>query len=320
MTKKIDTSELIPDEDAALGRSYVRRMQAGDGLQLSLLNRQAYKTWYNFLFTLYLGRFEWEGLPAEIDPRFVEYVLTTRGLGGFFNLRDGTMQWAFCPATPVGNLTMYYNPNKIQLQPVNGGVPWYRHAYYFLRGGVMVEPNAVICYDTMTRRSIIPTIKYFARRLAHIDRTVDTNMMVQQTPFIISAPESARKDAQNLAMQLTGHSNVVFSSDRFAEQVGTQVLNLNAPYIADKLLVDQVKILNTFYSMCGIDNTNTEKRERMIDAEATSNNEQIMLVRRSALRCREEFCVKVAHLTGQEYTPTVRYAAPYRLDGTVDMG
>lgn len=320
MTKKIDTSELIPEEEAALGRSYIARMQRdGGGAQLARLNRGAYKAWYNYLFTLLIGRFEWEGLPPEIDPRFVEYALATRGVGGFFAMKNGTAQWAFCPATPLGNLNMYYNPNKVMLQPVNGGVPWYRHAYYWIRGDVMYEPNAVLCWDNIARVSLIPVVQYYARRLAHLDRTVDVNLMAQQTPFILSTTKDGERDAKNLALQITGHANVIVTSDRLAEQLSTQVLNVQAPYVADKLMVDQIKMLNNYYSMIGIDNTNTEKRERMIDAEATSNNEQIMLIRQSAQRCRDEFCIKVAQLTGGQYEPVARYAAPYRLDGSVDM-
>ena len=317
MTKKIDTSELMDEEDLALGRSYIHRSQQSG--QIAQLNHDAYKTWYAYLYGLAISRFEWEGLPSEIDTRFVEYTLLHRGMGGFFAMGRGTAQWAFCPATPIGNLNLYFNPNRIQLTPPTGGLPWYRHAYYFIRDKVMYKPNAIICWNDLTRKPFIPTIRYYARRLAHVDRTVDVNMMAQQTPFIIASSEMGRRDANNLTMQVMGHAAVLSVSDRLLDSVSANVLNVNAPYVSDKLLVDAQKILNQYYSMLGIDNTNTEKRERMIDAEATSNNEQIMLIRRGALRCREEFCRGVAELTDGVFTPTVRYAAPYRLDGSVDM-
>ena len=319
MTKNIDTSQYIPEDIAALGRTYLHRMQRGM-MNTAEMNNRTYQAWRDYLFELALGSFEWEGLPPEIDPRFIEYVLITRGCGGFFAMRDGTAQWAFAPATPAGKLNMYYNPNKVLLQPVTGGMPWYRHAYYWAKGDVLYEPNAALCWDRLSRRPFLPTIELFARRLSALDRTVDVNVMAQKTPFILTTNESGRQDAQNLAMQITGNAGVVTVDEHMVDNLSTSVLNLGVPYVADKLLVDQSKIINTFLSMCGVDNSNTEKRERMIDAEATSNNEQIMIVRKSRQRARDAFCQQVATLTGGQYTPVARYTVPYRVDGSIDMG
>ena len=322
MTAKIDTSEYIPEELAALGKQYIRKMQRGNSAMWSagVMNQTTYKAWRNHLFELALSSFEWEGLPPEIDPRYIEYILIKRGCGGFFALHRGTAQWGFCPATPRGKLTMYMNPNEIQLTPPTGGEPWYRHAYYFVIDNILHKPDAALCWDRKSRAPFMPVIELFARRLAAIDRTVDVNIMAQQTPYVVTTNENGRRDAENLMMSILGHSAVLSIDERAVDSFGVNVLNTNAPYVADKLLVDQSKIVNTFLTMCGIDNTNTEKRERMIDAEATSNNENIMLVRNSRLRCREDFCMRIAELTDGLYTPTVKYSVPYQLDGSVNMG
>ena len=318
MATKIDTTYIVPEEVAALGRRTVHRMQQGE-YQAVKYNRMSYRAWRDHLLSVCLGSFEWDGLPEEIDPRFIEYTLLTCGLGGFFSLKDGLAMWGFAPATPLGRPNMYYNPNRVQLQPVNGGLPWFKHAYYWVSGGVMYEPDCALCYDSLSRRSFMPTIEYYARRLAVFDRTVDVNVQVQQTPYLLAVPQEMRKDATRLMNSIMGHSPVLVVNDRMADSAGLSVVNPQAPYLADKLLADQVKVLNLFYNLVGVDNSNTEKRERVSDKEATSNNEQIMIIRKSRLSCREKFCREVARLTDGEYTPTVRYAVPYREDGTVDM-
>jgi len=63
-----------------------------------------------------------------------------------------------------------------------------------------------------------------------------------------------------------------------------------APYVADKLHADQARIFNMVLSLLGVDNTNTEKRERMLTNEIESNDEEIMLMRRSRLFNRKQFC------------------------------
>lgn len=311
--------EILDDDVLAHGRGYVKRYLSGLG-QTGYLNREAYRSWYDFLFEIAISSFKWEGLPPEIDPRFIEYALLTRGLGGFFALGRGTQMWGFAAATPVGNLNLYYNPNRIMLQSPNGGVPWYRHAYYFIKGDIMYEPDAVLCWNSLSRRSFVPTIRYYARRLAHFDRTIDVNVMAQQTPFVVQTTKDTQRDAQNAMMQILGHSSTITVNEKFGDFTGISVLPTVAPYVADKLNIDKGKILDDYLGMVGVDNTNTEKRERVSDREASSNNEQIMLIRNSRLRCREEFCQKVAIMTDGDYTPTVKYAAPYRQEGTVDMG
>ena len=319
MPNNFNREILYDEEDLQLGAKHLRRLASGTAQSLAT-NEQAYRTWYRYLFELTLAAFEWEGLPPEIDPRFMEYTLVRYGFGGFFSMREGLGFYGFAQAAPIGGYNMYYNPNKVNLIPPTGGESWIRHMYYFLRGDILYEPDAVPLWDSVSRKPLTPLLRYYARRLAHIDRTVDVNIMAQQTPYLITTTEQGRKDAEQFVAQVTGHTSNVIVNSALADSVTAGVLDLGVPYVADKLLVDQQKILNNFYTMIGVDNTNTEKRERMVSKEATSNNEQILIIRNSRLRVREDFCKKVAHFTDGRYTPTVKYCVPYRLDGTPDMG
>lgn len=315
MSRKKPVTEAIPDEILALGRRALKRAHSS-GLKF---NQQAYRYWYNYLLDVAISAFEWEGLPPEIDPRFIEYTLCTGGVGGFFSLNRAAAMWAFAPAAPYGNLNMYYNPNSVCLTPPTGKTPWYRHAYYWLRGDVLYEPDAVLVWNNNVRSGMLTPVQYYARRLAHIDRTVDVNIGAQCTPVLITTDELHRKDAQAFAMELMGHDSVIVTDQHFADGTSVAAQQTLAPFVADKLQEAQIKELNMFYSICGIDNSNTEKRERVSDKEATSNNEAIMIVRKSRLLNRQRFCEGVAKLTDGQYTPVVKYAAPYREDGTVDM-
>lgn len=314
MSTKIDTSYLIPEEIAGLGKRYVKKWQALDE------NRQAMATWEYILQTMAMSCFKWEGLPDEIDPRFIEYVLLWGGIGGMFELANGGL--AFAPATPIGKLTMYMNPNKIQLYPMNGGTPWYRHAYYFVKslasGNVMVPADSCVCFDNESRISLIPILREYARRLANIDRKVDININAQATPYLIIAEEESRKDAINLYKQLGGNEPLIIANKGIAGALSASVFSTEAPYVADKLLSDQQKIINQVYTLLGVDNSNTEKRERMIDAEATSNNEQIMLMRLSRLAPRRRFADQVNNMFGTDITVT--WAVPHLTEGLAEEG
>lgn len=310
----IDTSYLIPEEIAGMGKRYLKKWQAlGD-------NAQAVASWEYVLQTMAMSCFKWEGLPDDIDPRFIEYVLLYGGIGGMFQLANGGL--AFAPATPIGKLNMYYNPNKIQLLPINGGTPWYRHAYFFVKnlaeGNVIVPPDSAVCFDNESRISLIPILRQYARRLANIDRKVDININAQATPFLIIAEEESRKDAINLYKQIGGNEPLIIANKGITGTLSASVFSTEAPYVADKLLVDQQKIINQVYTMLGVDNSNTEKRERMIDAEATSNNEQIMLMRLSRLAPRRRFADQVNEIFGTDIT--VSWAVPHLTEGLAEEG
>lgn len=319
--KTLDTSDVIPVDIAMGGRSYVHRLQSAN------MNMRSYEYWLHLLRCIALSSFEWT-IPdnIDIDPRYIELTLLDYGLGAFFDMSEVGAGWyAFAQAVPMSRLNMYWNPNRIQLMSANGGVGWKRHAYYWTRRNFLLghrelmQPDAAICYDNMNRHSIMPILRGFARRLANIDRKIDININAQANPVIMDVDEKQRKDAINLFMQITGNEPFILANRNRADLLNPQVLDMGAPYTADKLQVEKSKILYEVLTLCGVDNTNTEKKERMIDGEATANNEEIMLMRRSRLAGRLDACKKVKKLWGIDIS--VKYGVPHLKDGSnqVDM-
>ncbi len=294
----------VPDEIAEMGYTRAAQWDKQYG-QLDYLN-----FWIHRLNSLALASFQWDGFPEEIDPLFIERCLLHFGIGGMFNMAgageefDSMPQYAFTQATQAGNLNLYWNPNRVQLTTLNSGTSWFRHAYYWgatkVAGGtVLHEPDCVLAYDTIDRManaSVITTKRYirmFATRLAAIDDIVDQNMRMQRHPYMFYGPEQSRRDMTNMYARIAGGDDILFLNRGAADMVQFDVLQTMTPYVADKLLVDQRKILNMALDMLGINNTNTEKRERMITDEATANDEDIALMRLSRLRAREQFADNV---------------------------
>jgi hypothetical protein len=305
--KQFIFNDIPPVEVEALGwNKGIRDWQA------QRYNNTSFRYWMHRLRSVALSSFEWTGLPEEIDPRFIELCLLDWGLGGMFNMSDsgGMDMWAFAQTTPINRLNLYFNPNTVRFIPANGGVGWTRQAYFWLSivtgQLIMNPPNAIVLYDNLNRVSIIPVLELFARRLSNIDRTVDININAQKTPYIIEVPEESRRDAINLYKMIAGNEPYIIGNKGMLQMEHLQVLSLQAPYVADKLMVDQVKIWNLALTMLGVKNANTEKRERMLTGEAAANDEDILLMRRSRLRTREEFCEKVNKFFGLDIS--VRYA------------
>ena len=299
--------EFISELDKQFGRNWVRKVYSDTA---EVYDTEAFRFWQNYLKTIALSAFKWVNLPAGIDPRAVEYILLHFGLGAMF-VEDGGHLFAQC--APADNINIYYNPNKVQLYAPNGRY-WERHcqswaAYDRDNNLVMMPADAVFVFDNLNRKPLLPTINYFARRLASYDRTADVNVNAQLTPWIIRASETSKIAAKRVGAKLEKKEQILYVNDAMDGVTPIDVLNTTAPYVADKIFVDQKKILDNAITMFGADNSNTDKRERVQTGEAMSNNEQIMLFRNSRLKTRQEFAHRCNVLFGTDIT--VKWAVPH---------
>ena len=65
--------DFIPPSVACYGKRYVKRYQA------SVKQLKTYSYWRQLLWTAAISRFKWEGLPKEIDARYIEVLLCGYG-------------------------------------------------------------------------------------------------------------------------------------------------------------------------------------------------------------------------------------------------
>lgn len=307
MTKSIDTTRLIPLEVRAMGRSYVHEWQKSQrpGRPESYNNNEAYSYWWNLFYTAAVTRFEWKNIPDLIDPRAIEFLLFNYGSVGFFEMTPGAGDFAVAQAVPHGRMNMYGNPQEVTLIPINGGddqttdAPnWERNAYYRVSRGELIDPDCAMCWDNMLRKPIHPDITYICRRLARWDGIADINMRAQLTPIIVTADEEQKADALNYYNQIGGEAPVIFGSKRLDADIDVKAFKTDAPYNVSNILADSAKLVNRGYTFLGINNTNVEKRERIIEAEVDSNDEQYLIQRQAAWNCRKKFCEDVNKIFG----------------------
>lgn len=265
-------------------------------------NWESFNHYYNLIELMYINRYEWENLPDSVDMRFLELGLFRKGRMLYFN--DEVLGDLCLEMSGDGDISVYREPKK-------------RYGYSAGSGGYTVQRNinnSVIIYDNFLRKNNINSAIFFAKRLAEITRTADINLHVQKTPYIICCEESQKLTMENMLKDIEENIEHVFGY-KGLDVNAINVLKLDAPFIADKLSIEKMKIWNECLTWMGINNSNTEKRERMVTAEANSNTECIDFMMQVGLNARIEAVRKINKMFGTEITvrPSKAIAQMYRI-------
>ena len=249
----------------------------------ALLNNRTYLQYYNRLLELAINMYEWKNLPKTVDERFLELTLFSDGMAVFF--RDDILGDLCLQCMIGGNLDVYRIPIERTAYATNG---------YQMR---LNNTNSVIIFNNYTHTNSMLDIEMFARRLYEIDRTIDVNVKAQKTPVLIRATENQRLTLKNLYMQYDGNEPFIFG-DKNLDMDGIKALKTDAPYVADKLNILKRQIWNEALTYLGIENSNTEKKERLVSDEVTTNLGGVEAQRFCRLNARRQAAKQINKMFG----------------------
>ena len=245
----------------------------------AFLNDATYIDIYKRLRGLAMVEFEWKGLPPSVSARFIELTLYLKGDVLFFmdKNKDSEMQGNLIalPCTPYGQLNMYREP--VAFTATSTGY----HA-------VVEKKDAVLCRNNYDRFPTDMTIRLFAERLTDIQRTIDVNIKAQKTPVVIMCPENKKLTLETIFEQVTGNSPAIFTTNAMDLIQYYKSMPTLAPFIADKAAQAYEWEWNQAMSFLGINNANTQKKERLIVPEADANNQYVDMSAAVMLSCRKE--------------------------------
>lgn len=249
----------------------------------ALLNNRTYLQYYNRLLELAINMYEWKNLPNTVDERFLELTLFSDGMAVFF--RDDILGELCLQCMIGGELDVYRIPIDRTAYATNG---------YQMR---LNNQNSVIIFNNYTHTNSMLDVEMYARRLYEIERTIDVNVKAQKTPIIVRATENQRLTMKNLYMQYDGNEPFIFG-DNNLDMDAIKVLPTNAPYVADKLNILKRQIWNEALTYLGIENSNTEKKERLVSDEVNSNLGGVAAQRFCRLNARRKAADQINKMFG----------------------
>ena len=249
-----------------------------------LMNNRTYLQYLNRLTELAISMFEWKGLPATVDPRYLELHLFENGCMVYFN--DEVIGDLCLDCIVSGRLDVY-------------GVPLIRRAYssYNNYQKMLKSDNSVVIYNNMLRTNSILDVKMFARRLYNLDRIIDVNSNAQKTPVLVRASEKQRLTMLNLYKEFDGNAPFIFG-DKNLDMNDLTVLKTDAPFVADKIYQLKTQIWNEALTYLGISNVNIMKKERLVSDEVIRNQGGTIANRYSRLDSRRQAVEKINKMFG----------------------
>lgn len=238
------------------------------------INNNTFLQYYKMLKQISVNSFKWLYMPSTVDKRYLEETLYRYGKALFFY--DDVVGFVALPFVDGGEgLTLYDEPIKRIVNMSNG--------YHAERDFT----NSVIIYQNSDHDNIDYIIRNFAYRLYEIQRSTDVNVKVQKFPLVLLCDEQQTLSLKNLYMQIDGNEPVIFGSKNLGSVLeDMKVLKTDAPFVADKLEILFHNVLNDALSFLGIENANSDKKERLVSDEVGSNYGFVEAQRNSFLNPR----------------------------------
>lgn len=246
-----------------------------------MINDQTMFDYLDRLKMLAVSLFSWKRLDKYAGvgaSRFLELSLYDLGKGVF--IKDNELGYMALKVNPSDKLNVYELPTRVEAWSVGYNKQFNFDDVVYIMNNELAKPTREF-------------MQLFAYRLYETERTIDLNLQAQKTPILIEGDTKTILTLKQVYMQYSGNTPFIFGNKQFDISNKLNVLKTDAPYIVDKLDVHKHQIFNDALTVLGIDNANTDKKERLITNEVESNEELIKYYLNCFYKTRKKACDEI---------------------------
>lgn len=221
---------------------------------------------------------EWPGLPDLKMGRDIEYITYTNRMSCIADFRGIP---TVCKAA-TSRANMYGEPVEVQINFPDGSVA---------NRPVWMGPESpgdavVIINDTQVPGfGRIDTVAMWADRYTDAQTTIDTQIVNQRTPLIISGADRNQLDkSRRIVVELVNGVKCMAVDDGVVNQI--KALDLKAPWNVPDLVQLQATYTKRMLAGSGIDSTSWRKAERLVVDEQEADDESLALTLQDMLNAR----------------------------------
>lgn len=201
-----------------------------------------------------------------------DYMLDVLLLEGYFAVID-TYYGVLPLRAGLAGLNVFNRPNEVIIA---------NHDKHItnIRGRIGKDCEIVSLHGSGYRRGIAHILQIYAEKLANCDAAIDVNLINSKTAHVFGAKD--QKEAEALKAMYDGISEgkpAVFVKTRVAELSDTSFFKADVKqnFVTPDIQIAKRKIIEEFLTVFGVNNANTDKRERLNSEEVNSNNMELLV-------------------------------------------
>lgn len=251
---------------------------------------------------------EWPGLPDLKMGRDIEYITYTNRMSCIADFKGVP---TVCKAA-ASRANMYGEPVEVQINFPDGSVA---------NRPVWMGPESpgdavVIINDTQVPGfGRIDTVAMWADRYTDAQTTIDTQIVNQRTPLIISGADRNQLDkSRRIVVELVNGVKCMAVDDGVVNQI--KALDLKAPWNVPDLVQLQATYTKRMLAGSGIDSTSWRKAERLVVDEQEADDESLALTLQDMLNARLIAAQHMKEKYGWNVEP--RVITPVRIKSETD--
>lgn len=221
--------------------------------------------WYyvRTLFRKAMSIYSITGAPEYWD---LNYLLTKLLANGFITITD-TAMGVLPLECGVSGINVFNKPTRVIVaNPVLGNLER------------IIDEDCILTKIAYDYRGIMDIVYKYAYMLAECDSSISVNLMNSKVCFIGLVETKAQAESmKNMYTQISEGSPAVFVK---GSQINSDTILYNhvkENFVAGDIQLLKRKIVSEFLTEIGVNNANTDKRERLTDNEVEANDSEIQL-------------------------------------------
>lgn len=270
-------------------------------------NEEAYQDMFCYLLNLYLQLFEWKNLPETCNERALEITLFYHGNALFFAdseiynpdaypvfKGDGTDKFFHTPVALGQGLNIYYEHIK-------------RRAYSYNYNKEFDITNSVLIRNNRLMTPSVDTLMIMTRRLVNGIRTIESAADHYKTPYLIGVDETEVKTFEEIETMRQENQVRILTTKSFNPEA-IKVMPTGIVHGTLTELWDHYhNFENLVFTRLGLNNANTDKKERLISSEVNANNQVIYASVDEGLLSRKQAAEEINKMFGLNIQVDLRY-------------
>lgn len=238
---------------------------------------------YNLLYMKYYiiatNLFKWEGLEEiGLKPKYIEESLFKYGVCGFW--KDPLNGYVALPCCQTGKRNIYNEPTEWRI-------------YGFDYNENVSNDDMVLIPNNSAWMGLKAYVSDTVKRLVDIQQTIDVNIVQQKTPYILKCTEKQLLTLKNLMLKINTNEPFIYGDKSLDLQESIQSIDIRADFLA-KDLNDYYQVLeNRLLTQFGVNNSNADKKERLLVDEVNSNNQHVEIDLELMLEVRQTACEQI---------------------------